>query len=150
MSEQQSVSQQIVEIIPLILRFLHTEMPSGTRGMGPSHFRLLGMLARQPCNLSEIAERQSVSMPTISNSVNLLVERGWILRTPVSHDRRMVKIELTPVGRQILGDSEQRLENRVSHKLSELSSEDLDKLKAGLQILRGILDTSSVNERSCE
>jgi DNA-binding MarR family transcriptional regulator len=150
MSEQHRPSQQIVEIIPLILRFLHAEMRISAGSMGPSHFHLLGMLARQPCNMSEIAEKQSVSMPTISNSVNLLVERGWILRTPAIHDRRMVKIELTPMGRQILDDSEQRIENRVSQRLSDLSPEDLEKLTVGLQILRQVLEPSSLNERSCE
>jgi DNA-binding MarR family transcriptional regulator len=150
MSEQQKVSRQIVEIIPLFLRFLHSEMGSTVGGMGPSHFRLLGMLAHQPCNMSEIAEKQSVSMPTISNSVSLLVERGWILRTPASHDRRMVKIELTQAGRQILDDGQQHLEDRVSQRLTDLTPAELDKLTVGMEILRRVLDTPSLNERSCE
>ena len=109
------------------------------------------MLAGQQCNnLSEIAERQSVSMPTLSNSVNLLGERGWIVRTPPGHDRRMVKIELTPAGKQMLDDSQQRLEKRITQLLLALSPEDLDRLTAGLQILQRVLETSPVNERSCE
>ena len=150
MPGQQNVSRQIVEIIPLVLRFLHTEMRFSAGGMGPSHFRLLGILAHQPCNLSEIAEKQSVSMATMSNSVTTLVERGWILRTPVSRDRRMVKIELTPVGKQILDDSQQRLEDRVSQRVSELAPEDLDRLMVGMQILRRVLDTPFIDERRCE
>ena len=150
MSGQQSVSHQIVEIIPLILRFLHAEMRFSPGGMGPSQFRLLEMLARQSCNMSEIAERQSVSMATMSNSVNTLVERGWILRTPVSYDRRMIKIELTQVGKQILNANQQRLENRVNQCLANLPPEDVDRLMDGLQILRQVLESSSINEGSCE
>jgi len=150
MFTQENVSYQIVEIIPLILRFLHTEMRASAGGMGPSHFQLLGMLARQPCNLSEIAERQSVTAATISNSVNILVERGWIQRIPVSHDRRMVRVDLTPAGKEVLLKSHQGLEKRVNQRVSELPAEDLDKLMVGLQILRRVLDTSSVGERNCE
>jgi DNA-binding MarR family transcriptional regulator len=150
MPGQQSVPQQIVEIIPLILRFLHSEMRFSVGGMGPSHFRLLETLASHPCNLSEIAEKHSVSMPTISNSVNILVERGWILRTPASRDRRMVNIAITPAGRQVLDDSQQRLENRIGQRVAELTPDQLEKLSAGLQILRIVLDPPVVDERSCE
>lgn len=150
MSKQENVSYQIVEIFPLILRFLHSEMRASAGGMGPSHFQLLGMLARRSCNLSEIAERQSVTMATISNSVNILVDRGWIQRIPVSHDRRMVRVVLTPTGKEVLDENQQRLENQVKKRLSELSTEDLDKLIYGLQILKRVLDTSSVSERNCE
>jgi DNA-binding MarR family transcriptional regulator len=150
MSGQHNIPHQIVEIIPLVLRFLHSEMRFHAGGLGPSHFRLLETLASHPCNLSEIAERHSLSMPTISNSVNLLVERGWILRTPASRDRRMVFIELTPTGKQVLFDSQQRLEKQVGQRVAGLSPEELEKLEAGLQILRQVLEPSAVEERSCE
>jgi DNA-binding MarR family transcriptional regulator len=150
MSGQYNVPRQIVEIIPLILRFLHSEMRFSAGGMGPSHFRLLETLASHPCNLSEIAEKQSLSMPTISNSVNLLVERGWILRTPASRDRRMVNIEITPAGQQVLDDSQQRLESRIGSRIAGLSPEELGELVAGLQILRRILEPPASEERSCE
>ncbi len=150
MSGQHNVPHQIIEIIPLILRFLHSEMRFSAGGMGPSHFRLLETLAGHPCNLSEIAEKQSLSMPTISNSVNILVERGWILRTPARRDRRMVNIEITPAGKQVLDDSQQRLESRIGQRLDALSPEDLEKLVAGLQILRRVLEPPVSDERSCE
>jgi DNA-binding MarR family transcriptional regulator len=150
MSGQQNVSHQIVEIIPLIMRFLHTEMRESAGAMVPSHYRLLRLLSLRSCILSEMAEKQSVTLATMSNSVNTLVERGWIQRIPVSHDRRMVRVELTNAGKKILDESQQRLENRVSQRLNELPPEDLDRLTVGLEILRRVLDTSSVNERSCE
>ena len=132
------------------LRFLHAEMRFNAGGMGPSHFRLLETLASHPCNLSEIAEKHSVSMPTISNSVNLLVERGWILRTPASRDRRIVNIAITPAGQQVLDDSQQRLESRIGQRLVELSPEERERLMVGLQILRRVLEPPVLDERSSE
>jgi DNA-binding MarR family transcriptional regulator len=148
MSEQLSVSQQLVELFPLMMRLLHSDMRLHVGGMVPAHFRVLGLLAKHACTVSEIAEQQSVTMATMSNSVNTLVERGWIQRIPVSYDRRMVKVELTPAGKQILMDGQRRLEDMFSQRLEHLPLQELEELRIGLGILIKVLKTPQCNERN--
>jgi DNA-binding MarR family transcriptional regulator len=134
--ETDTLSRQVLEIIPLVMRTVAAEMRRTGHTMAPSHFRLLAMLARCPCNLSQLAERQAVSLPTMSNSITTLVERGWVKRTQVAYDRRVVLIELTPEGRMVLADMQHQVEARVAELLAPLSEAERDTLLVGLAVLR--------------
>src|SRR4029450_14008863 len=65
----------------------------------PAHFGLLTMLSAQPRTLTELAVLQGVSLPTMSNSISAMGQRGWVRRTAPAKDRRVVIIEVTPTGR---------------------------------------------------
>ena len=134
-SEVKAVAQEIVKVIPLVMRTIVAGQRRWNYPMSPAHFRLLTTLASHSCNLSELALRQAVSLPTMSNSISVLVERGWVKRTPSPHDRRQVLLELTPDGRAVLADMKNRAEARVAELLGELSPDELADLVAGLAIL---------------
>jgi DNA-binding MarR family transcriptional regulator len=155
MIEHEIVAREIVEIIPLLMRNVAAGLRCEGISMAPVHFRVLGLLAHHPSNLSELAEQQEVTMATMSNSVNTLVERGWVQRIPVLHDRRMIKLELTPAGREMLVKSIQHLVLRVDQLISELPEDELEQIQDGMVILQRVLDNSLVKapcsfDRSCE
>ncbi len=135
-AKTQAVARQVLEIIPLVMRTVAAELRRTGHLLDPSHYRLLAMLAHRSYNLSELAERHAVSLPTMSNSITKLVERGWVRRAPATHDRRMVLIELTPAGRAALAEVHRQAEAHVAESLASLSRADQDKLLAGLDILR--------------
>jgi DNA-binding MarR family transcriptional regulator len=135
----QSVVQQVLETIPAVMRALASELRHAGHDMAPAHFRLLFILREHPCNLSELAERQMVSLPTMSNSITTLVERGWARRTRSAHDRRVVLVELTSAGQAVLADIRRHVEARVTELLGPLSPDDCQRLSAGLDVLRSTL-----------
>ena len=53
-------------------------------------------------SVSDVAELLRVSVPTASQLVNTMVERGWIARKIPSEDRRRQLIHLTPDGEKLL------------------------------------------------
>ena len=57
------------------------------------------MLSQQPRTLTELAALQGVSLPTMSNSISAMVDRGWVRRTAPTSDRRVVIIEITATGK---------------------------------------------------
>jgi predicted glycosyltransferase len=68
-------ARRIMEVVPMVMRTLALEMRCvGPLGV-PAHGRLLVILAEGPHNLSELAEKQAASLPTMSNSSSTLVER---------------------------------------------------------------------------
>jgi len=155
MIEHEVVARKIVELIPLLMQNVAADLRCEGLSMAPAHFRLLGMLAHHPCNLSELAEKQEVTMATMSNSVNTLVERGWVQRIAVPHDRRMIMLELTPAGWEMLVKSHQHLVQRVDHLISQLTEEELEQIQDGMAILQRVFDNSLVKaslsfDRSCE
>jgi DNA-binding MarR family transcriptional regulator len=155
MIEHEIVAREIVELIPMIMRNVAADLRCEGIGMAPAHFRLLGMLAHHPCNLSELAELQEVTMATMSNSVTTLVERGWVQRIPVPHDRRMIKLELTPAGNQILVKSYQHLVHRFDQLISQLTEDELAQIQDGMVILQRVFTNPLIKspasfDRSCE
>ena len=138
-TQVKAVSQEIVEVIPLIMRTIVADHHSSSHPMSPAHLRLLTILANHSCNLSELALRQAVSLPTMSNSVSVLVERGWVKRVPLPGDRRQVVLEMTPDGRAVLCEIKGQAEARVAELLGRLSPDELKCLSAGIAILEQAL-----------
>ena len=134
-TEVRAVAREIVKVIPQVMRTIGAERHFGGHTMSPAHMRLLTILASHPCNLSELAVRHAGSLPTMSNSVSVLVERGWVNRVPSPDDRRQVLLELTPDGRTVLAEIKSRAEARVAEALGKLSPDDLVSLSAGLVVL---------------
>ena len=96
------VAREILKIIPLVMRTVAAELRAAGELPAPAHFGLLTMLSAQPRTLSELANLQGVSLPTMSNSITAMVQRGWVRRTAPPKDRRVVIIEVTPTGRAAL------------------------------------------------
>lgn len=133
--ERQAAIDHVLQVIPLVMRALGGELRRAELTPAPMHFHLLNLLAEHPHNLSELAERQEVSLPSMSRSVATLVERGWIVRTQDPRDRRMVIIELAPEGSKILEDLHQLLQREVTRRLASLSVEECERLLDGLELL---------------
>lgn len=136
-SKTQVAASRVVGVIPLVMRRLALEMRSTGYLPAPVHCRLMVILAEGPHNLTELAEKQVVSLPTMSSSISRLVERGLVKRVRVPHDRRMVLIELTPAGRSALEEMMRSVEGRVADMLASLSVGECDQLLAGLEVLHG-------------
>ncbi|MBZ0298494.1 MAG: MarR family transcriptional regulator [Anaerolineae bacterium] len=147
--ELQGLAQQILEIGPLVMRTVSAEMRQMDHFMMTSHFRLLWMLEHHSFTLSELAEHQMVSLPTMSNSITILEERGWVTRTRSTKDRRRVQIEITEEGRGILDEIRQHMEGKVSEIIRSLSADERERVSQGLHILRDAFITSSVFNERC-
>jgi DNA-binding MarR family transcriptional regulator len=103
----------------------------------PVHCVLLVSLAEGHHNLTELAERHAVSLPTMSNTINTLVERGWVSRSRAAEDRRMVVVALTPEGQAILEKTTRMVAGEVGELLASLSPDECERLLSGLEILDG-------------
>jgi len=128
-------ARRIMEVVPLVMRTLALEMRCAGRLAVPAHGGLLVILAEGPHNLSELAEKHAVSLPTMSSSISTLVERGWVTRSRAPHDRRVVQVGLTPAGRAALEAMRNAVEERMARKLSCLSPAECERVLAGLELL---------------
>jgi DNA-binding MarR family transcriptional regulator len=131
-----ALAHQVLEIIPLVGRTMAAEMRHAAHGADPSNFRLLWLLSHRTCTLSELAERQSVSLPTMSNSVTILEERGWVERTRSEEDRRKINIQLTPAGWEMLKEIGDHAAEKLAKVFEPLSDLDRETLVKGLEVLR--------------
>lgn len=130
------LAHQILEFAPTVMRTVSSELRQSDHLLETVHFRLLWLLERHPSSLSELAERHMVSLPTMSNSVTFLEERGWVARKRSSEDRRKVIIEITPQGREVLVQSRQHMDEKVAQIIGGLTVEEQAKVSEGLSILQ--------------
>src|SRR5262245_11643796 len=132
------VAREILRIVPLVMRTVAAELRSAGELPAPGHFGLLTLLSAQPRTLSELASLQGVSLPTMSNSISAMVQRGWVRRTARPKDRRVVIIEVTPTGKAALERVGRAAEAHLAVMLTPLDTASRRRLQAGLSVLRRI------------
>jgi DNA-binding MarR family transcriptional regulator len=74
---------------------------AGGRGLSPTQAQILALLAGapEPQRPSALAERLAVSLPTVSESVRVLVEKKLVEKIPDAKDARATLLGLTASGR---------------------------------------------------
>lgn len=133
-------ARDILRIVPLVMRTVAAELRAAGELPAPAHFGLLSVLAAQPTplTLTELANRQGVSLPTMSNSITALVSRGWVRRSVGANDRRQARIEVTAKGRAAVGRVGRSAEAHLAELLGELDDGQQATLQAGLQVMLGV------------
>ena len=58
------------------------------RPIEPTQWATLRVIAAGPWTMSELARRKTVSLPTMSKSVEMLARREWVERSVGEADRR--------------------------------------------------------------
>jgi DNA-binding MarR family transcriptional regulator len=85
--------------------------------------------------MSELAKTLDLRPSTVTSLVDNLVSRGLVARRPDPADRRLVRVEVTPVGVEHRERHHLLMRNRMLDLLSGLSEESLDRVHEGLATL---------------
>jgi DNA-binding MarR family transcriptional regulator len=130
-------AREILKIVPLVMRTVAAELRAAGELPAPAHFGLLSLLTSQPnsVTLTELAALQGVSLPTMSNTISAMVGRGWVRRAAVGHDRRVVRVEVTPEGRATVRRVARSAETHLAELLAPLNPRGRQRLQSGLAVL---------------
>ena len=132
-------ARDILQIIPLVMRTVAAQLRSAGELPAPAHFGLLSILCERPRMLTELASLQGVSLPTMSNSISAMEERGWVRRAaPAEHDRRVAMIDVTATGRAALDRVARSAETHLAEMLAPIDVTSRRRLHNGLGVLRKI------------
>lgn len=143
----QEAALEILSIVPHVMRTVAADLRRSDRAILPGHYHVLSLLADRSLNLSEIAGRQHVSLPTTSRSISTLVERGWVEKVPDDADGRITRLELTSQGRAVLSEIRQVAAEAVTRQLSGLTTQDCRDLVRGLTVLHRAFDNPAPGRR---
>ncbi|ALX65926.1 MarR family winged helix-turn-helix transcriptional regulator [Microbacterium sp. XT11] len=92
---------RFVQLLPQVLdRTLKAEA-----GLKHAHYAILVTLAAdadRAIPMTELAEIAGLSRSRLSHAIDALEERGWVVRTSCSSDRRTLTAALTDAGRELL------------------------------------------------
>jgi MarR family transcriptional regulator, lower aerobic nicotinate degradation pathway regulator len=138
-SQPQAAARELLYVVMLVMRTVAAEMRRSRRPLAPAQMGSLMRIGAGPCTMSDLARHQAVSLPTMSRSVDMLVRRGWVERGAGRSDRRQSMVRLTPRGRRVLADIQQRAERHVAATLAPLAASERLQLVAALRMLTGVL-----------
>lgn len=109
-------------------------------GLTLPQYRLLGFLSRGPAAAARLAERLTVTRPTITAVVDGLVAQGLVTRSRTAPDRRQVDHALTADGEAALAAADEAVGARLAELLTALPGERRAAAETGLMALREALD----------
>lgn len=136
--QAREIARDLLQIMPLVMRTVAAELRSAGEFPAPAHFGLLLKLSEQSRTMTELATINGVSLPTTSNSISALVERGWVRRNAPLGDRRVVIAEVTPAGRAVLERVGRAAEAHIAQVLAPLDAASRRRLQGGLGVLRNV------------
>jgi len=111
--------------------------------MSDAHFAVLaGLRIHGRDTISGLAARERVTAPTMTNTINGLVEQGHVVRIPDEHDRRRVHVEITEAGAEVVAETIRRRDELLADVLAELAftEAELSVLREASALMRRVAE----------
>jgi DNA-binding MarR family transcriptional regulator len=110
-------------------------------GVSPEQVAVLVAIKYAPgIGVRELATRERVSAPAMSNHVDRLERDGLVKRTPSPDDRRRVGLSLTDEGQRVLRRVRSRRTAWLVSRLGKLEPDELARIAAAIEPLAQLLD----------
>lgn len=141
--------REVLETVLAVMRTVRAEMRQFRQaGLTMSQFRVLFMMRKHPgVSLTFLADRLGLSLPAMSQMVDLLVERGLLTRQPCEDDRRRVELRLTAEGSRLIQAVRLANQQRLALSLATLPDDERDVVWQAMQLLNGVFGS---REGGCE
>ncbi len=115
------------------------ELPAGTR--------VISLLDQYgPLGITQLADLDRCSQPTMSVAVSQLVEQGWVTKERNPDDARSSVITLSDAGRDELDRVRRRHGERVAELVAAHPDLTTDDLATAVAVLRAVVDKHSLSE----
>lgn len=109
-------------------------------GISMAQLHILFTLQRNgDMTMSRLAEDLDVSLSSATGLIDRIEERGFVERTRVPEDRRMVVIRVTPAGHRMLGEVDALSDDLLRAVLERLDERRLPGVAEAVQVLRASL-----------
>jgi DNA-binding MarR family transcriptional regulator len=121
-------SQLRVSVMRLARRLRNERNPDNPLSVGA--ISVLGVLLRHgESTVGQLASQERVQPPSMTRTVNFLVEEGYAVRRPSETDGRSSLVEISERGRQMLLADRRRRDAWLAQQLKDLTPEERDLLR---------------------
>src|SRR5512147_998381 len=134
-----TAARELLHVVMLVMRTVAANMRRSPDSLAPAQVGTLMKVSVAPCSMSALARHLSVSLPTVSKSVDMLVRRGWLERWVDKYDRRQTMVRLTPEGRRVLASIKKRTQAHVGRSLVGLTASEREQLVGVMRMLSRVL-----------
>lgn len=147
MSNHLSLEDQVIAALRRITRAidLHSRLLLKKSGLtAPQLTALQAILRLQPVTVGALAREIHLGHATVTGILTRMEDRGLVVRSRGSHDRRSVLVELTVEGDRIVKEAPSPLQERFHHELSRLQEWERTMILATLQRIASMMDAEEI------
>lgn len=125
------------------LYVLYFRMAEASALTGPQMTILTRLAEEGPLRISSIAKFEGIRMPTASNALHQLEQRGMVERVREESDRRGVKVTLTEKGAEELKRVGKERTAYLAEMIATLPEDELAKAPIVAEVINVLADTYS-------
>lgn len=123
-AERDAIVDAVVDGSRLLIAIAARSLAEAGGAVTLTQYRSLALLAsRGPQGVASLAEALGVTPPTVSRLCDRLVRKGMVRRRTDRHDRRHVRVALTPTGRQLVDAVTQKHRVEIARALGLIDAE---------------------------
>lgn len=112
-------------------------------------FRVLAFLNRHDgASLSDLAGHLGLTLPSMSNAIDVLVKRGLVTRGIVPNNRRRVHLSLTIEGSDIFNTAAKAARTHITERMKDLPPKDKETITKAMLMLRDLFAAKQLSETS--
>lgn len=136
------MSELAQALAPRIGRLVVTlRRETAAAGLTRAQLSVLAALRDGPRRITELAELEQVSQPTMTALVSRLERRAWVTRRTDRTDRRGVNVALAAAGRRMLDRVSAARASVLAERLSRLPSADRAAIGRAIPAIDRLLET---------
>ena len=131
------------ERLALVAGRLNRRMQAATGGLSHGLLSALAVIAKRgPLRLSDLAQLEGVSAPSMTRTVAELEARGYVVRSPDPVDGRAVLVAAAEAGTAAILDARSARARVVAELLASLDEADVAVITAALPALERLTEPS--------
>jgi len=133
-SDSQRLARAVIRLTRRLRQERHSELT-------PTQLAVLGTVGVMgPSTPSAIATREGVKPPSVTRTLNCLVDDGYVLREPHPDDRRQVLVSLSDKGEDLMAEERIRRNLWLDARLATLTVDERSTLREASDLLERLAD----------
>jgi DNA-binding MarR family transcriptional regulator len=134
------ISKNLISLAPRLMDVskLHIRKASAGR-LTPLQYRIMANIFRGLQTVTEIATHHGVAQPTITKTINLMVQKKWIEKIPDEKDRRQFHLNMTKKGMDLFTDVRGTAQKTLEIQIDLLTKAEIKMLETAVTDLQVIL-----------
>ncbi|MBR4459867.1 MAG: MarR family transcriptional regulator [Clostridia bacterium] len=128
-----SVSSHLLGVMSMFpKRLLRVDELIHRYSMPLSQMQILAMVETETLSIGQISTRMGIAKPNITPLVDALIARGFVRRIRNGEDRRVVRVELMPEGKECLGGIRGAIAEQIRRWPEGLTRREIERLDGRL------------------
>jgi DNA-binding MarR family transcriptional regulator len=111
---------------------------------GPQLWALKTISATGGLSLGELSKKMYLHPSTVTGVVDRLEKKGYVSRDRAQKDRRVVKVQLTPLGKRLVKKAPNPVQGEIIYGLREMKQGELRKIHEAVDKLVEIAEAKNV------